>query len=313
MDFDVSEQIDFSDNRSHITLFFNQSPVDLIGESYNQINPNGSYIQESRLSENYSNHGNNNEISFDFFANNEGDNENELDVSKMDIQEKQWIGFFDSSSIENYLPQSTKSTTQNNLKKQKLFKVEIIDDNSDIKAKCKKIYEKLNKIRQYRRDYYFKAFKTKFIKWMINKLNKIKYECNFEVKLQNFKKPNSKKFTSNPKINFNYNKLDQSVKQILILGGEEKENNRQSDNNQLLIQIQKFKCENKNKYNELENFLNINLKEAYYEFYNDEKAYGEMCRDEVMLFYEYGFQLETKFKYSLLEKYGFIKVLEDFH
>ena len=296
MDSDSSEQIDYSYNMLDRSSLFSHHHVDSIDESYNPINLNGSYIQEP-------NHENNNGIS-DYFENNEGDNENELDVIKMDIQ-KNNNDFCDSSSIENNLPRSTKFTTQN--------KAEIIDDNSEIKAKCEKIYEKLKKIRQYRKDYYFKAFKTKFIKWMINKLNKIKSECNFEVKLQNFRKPNSIKFTSNPKINFNYNKLDEKVKQILILGGEEKANNRQSDNKNLLVQIQKFKCENKNKYNELENFLNINLKEAYYEFYNDEKAYGEMCRDEVMLFYEYGFQLETKSKYSLLKKYGFIKVLEDFH
>ena len=38
-----------------------------------------------------------------------------------------------------------------------------------------------------------------------------------------------------------------------------------------------------------------------------------MCRDEMMLFYEYGFQLETKFEYSILKRYGLIEVLEKFH
>ena len=55
------------------------------------------------------------------------------------------------------------------------------------------------------------------------------------------------------------------------------------------------------------------MREAYNEFYEDEKAYNEMCRDEMMLFYEYGFQLETKFEYSILKRYGLIEVLEKFH
>ena len=292
---------------------FNQINLD---ESFDQINPNNSHTLGNPFSQHSFNNGINNEqISIDEILNKEAnnENENEINLSIIKIDEKQWNDFCDTDSLKSYLIKSTSNSTRKKLPKRKLFNVEKVDDNFDIKTKSKQIYEKLYEIKLCRKDSYIKAFKTKFVKWLLNKLNKIKSECKFKTKLQNFNKPNSIKFTSNPKIDFNYNKLDEPIKNILIYGVEEKQKNRQFYNKKLLIQIKNFECENKNKFDELERILNLKLREAYNEFYEDEKAYNEMCRDEMMLFYEYRFQLETKFEYSILKRYGLIEVLEKFH
>ena len=64
----------------------------------------------------------------------------------------------------------------------------------------------------YRKDYYIKRYKTKFVKWLIKKLNNCIKNCEFSIKLFDFKIQDSFSFTSIPKIGYNYNFLSLKIK-----------------------------------------------------------------------------------------------------
>ena len=57
----------------------------------------------------------------------------------------------------------------------------------------------------------------------------------------------------------------------------------------------------------------MTLEQAYEEFYEDDKAYEDLCSDKIILFYDHGLYLETKGEYSVLKKYGFIEIFKQFH
>ena len=194
-----------------------------------------------------------------------------------------------------------------------IFKVEKIKQN--LQEKIQKAFDQLKNTKIYRKDYYFKRFKTKFINWLKVKLNNLKQDCRFFPKLEDFKIPNSLLFTSNPKIDDNYKFLNSNIKELLVLGENIEKKNSQFYNKELIKKVEFFegKSKNKKKYDELISLINMSLKDAYYEFYNDEEAYKDLRDDKMMLFYEYNFRLETKNEYSLLKKYGFVEVLEKCH
>ena len=199
--------------------------------------------------------------------------------------------------------------------KAKIFKIEKIK--VTLEEKIQNAFTKLNGSKMYRKDYYFKKFKTKFISWLKNKLNKIKKNCEFSPKLEDFKIPNSLTFTSNPKVTDNYKFLSLKIKELLIKGENINQKNLQFYNKELIkiIESGEVKCKNNEKYEELISFINMSLKDAYSEFYEDEEAYKNFCNDDIMLYYEYCFKLENKKKndYSILKKYGFIEILEKCH
>ena len=167
----------------------------------------------------------------------------------------------------------------------------------------------------YRKDYYIKRYKTKFVDWLIKKLNNCKKNCEFSIKLFDFKIPDSFSFTSIPKIGYNYNFLSLKIKEILKLGENSENKNSPYWNKELIKIIENYenKCKNKKKYDELISLINNSLKNTYYEFYDDKEAFINLCNDKMMLFYEYHFRKETKNEFSLLKKYGFIEVLEKYH
>ena len=199
--------------------------------------------------------------------------------------------------------------------KAKIFKIEKVK--VTFEEKIQKAFTKLNGSKMYRKDYYFKKFKTKFISWLKNKLNNIKKNCGFSPKLEDFKIPNSLIFTSNPKITENYKFLSLKIKELLIKGENTDQKNLQFYNKELIkiIESGEVKFKNNEKYEELISFINMSLKDAYSGFYEDEEAYKNLCNDDIMLYYEYCFNLENKKKndYSILKKYGFIEVLEKCH
>ena len=212
----------------------------------------------------------------------------------------------------NIIHNSTAYTSKELSKiKKKIFEIEKVT----LQEKIKRAYNKLKDTKMYRKDYYIKRYKTKFVDWLIKKLNNCKKNCEFSIKLFDFKIPDSFSFTSIPKIGCNYNFLSLKIKEILKLGENSENKNSPYWNKELIKIIENYetKCKNKKKYDELISLINNSLKNTYYEFYDDKEAFKNLCNDKMMLFYEYHFQKETKNEFSLLKKYGFIEVLEKYH
>ena len=162
-----------------------------------------------------------------------------------------------------------------------------------------------SKNKKYRKDAYYKHFKVIFGKYLKNRINALKNICFPEFNKNNFASPNYK-YTGNPKEKDNYNFLSYKVKDILTYG--EKKQNRQYNNNLLIkyIEKNKNKAKDKSSYEKLIYLLFQPLEKVIEDFYNDE--IDNINKDKDCLFYDNYFKKATNF--SLLEKYGFLKVVK---
>ena len=165
-----------------------------------------------------------------------------------------------------------------------------------------------NNILIYRKDAYYKHFKAIFAKYIKDKANKQKNICFPHYSKNNFF-PLSYKYTGNPKEKDNYNFLSYTIKELLSFGKDEKIKNRQFNNEILIKYIENNKKSAKDKkvYMELIDFLNITVENELINFYDDEKEKENINKDSRCLFYDKHFKKETGI--SLLDKYGFIKIL----
>lgn len=221
------------------------------------------------------------------------------------------------------------------LSENKLFEIEIIENNksninnkeqinfiTNQKAKKninKKIFllkgneEITNKNNNdnyiYRKDAYYKHFKSIFAKYLKDKANKLKNIC-----FPNFYKNNFfslvYKYTGNPKEKDNYQFLFFKVKDLLIYGRNDIIKNRQYYNSLLIKYIEESKkfAQNETIYQELIRFLNESVETELINFYNDDEQFEIINKDSKCLFYDYHFKKQTGI--SLLEKNGFIQILK---
>ena len=109
----------------------------------------------------------------------------------------------------------------------------------------------------YRKDAYYKHFKSFFAQYIKNKANRLKNIC-FPYFNQNNFFAISYKYTGNPKEKDNLQFLSFSVKDLLSYGKDKKIKNRQYYNEQLIQYIEQNESNSKNNiiYMELNNFLN---------------------------------------------------------
>ena len=151
----------------------------------------------------------------------------------------------------------------------------------------------------YRKDAYYKHFKSLFAKYIKDKANKLKNIC-----LPHFDKNNffaiSYKYTGNPKEKDNLQFLSFSIKDLLSYGKDKKLKNRQYHNELLIKSIEQKELISKDRiiYTELINFLNNN-------FYHENEI---IKNDSKCLFFDKHYKSETN--NSLIEKYGFLKILK---
>ena len=169
-------------------------------------------------------------------------------------------------------------------------------------------YFKNNNKYIYRKDAYYKHFKSIFARYIKDKANKLKNIC-----LPHFNKNNfssiAYKYTGNPKEKDNYLFLSFKVKELLSYGKNEKIKNRQYNNELLINYIEKNESivKNKNMYCELIKFLNDSIENELINFYKNDKEIEFINKDMRCLFFDSHFKKETGI--SLLEKNGFIKIL----
>ena len=188
-----------------------------------------------------------------------------------------------------------------------------INDKNNKKLKFISIKEPKNEINNdnqnnfiYRKDAYYKHFKSLFAKYIKDKANKLKNIC-----FPNFNKNNffaiSYKYTGNPKERDNLQFLSFSIKELLAYGKDKKQKNRQYYNELLIkyIEEKEFSSKDKIMYTELINFLNNSVENELIIFYQENNV---IKNDMRCLFFDEYYKSETNV--SLIEKNGFIKILK---
>jgi len=162
----------------------------------------------------------------------------------------------------------------------------------------------------YRKDAYYKHFKSIFARYIKCKANKLKNCC-----FPNFDKNNfaalAYKYTGNPKEKDNYNFLKFTIKELLILGKNQKIKNRQYNNELLIKYIEKNEeiAKDKITYIELINFLTNTVEDELIKFYRNKTEFESLNKDPKCLFFDKYYRNETGI--SLLETDGFIKILKN--
>ena len=158
----------------------------------------------------------------------------------------------------------------------------------------------------YRKDAYYKHFKSLFAKYIKDKANKLKNIC-----FPHFDKNNffaiSYKYTGNPKEKDNLQFLSFSIKDLLTYGKDKILKNRQYHNELLIKCIEQKESSSKDKiiYTELINFLYNTVENELINFYQENEI---IKNDSRCLFFDERYKSETN--NSLIEKYGFLKILK---
>ena len=140
-------------------------------------------------------------------------------------------------------------------------------------------------------------------------MNILKNRCFPYYNRNNFSTPNNR-YTGNPKEKDNLNFLSFTIKDILIYGKDKEKFNHQYNNEQLInfIEENEERTNDRIAYNEIIHFLNFRLEDVIRQYYDDEKELYKIKNDKKYIFFDKFFQRETGI--SLLEKYGFLKVLK---
>ena len=180
-----------------------------------------------------------------------------------------------------------------------------------------KIFE-INKIFKnngpvYRLDYYKKLFIKNFLKFLLNFGKKLILSCNFG-KIFGYLKlhmPNYKLYAGNPKEKDNRNFLKKTIKEVFMDYDKESEKGtgRQKDNEKLINKIyEKHKFPNSENESNLKDFFEMNIEKGI-EMYYESEEFEKFKNDETNQYYDKMFYNEKKRKFSLLEKNGFIKLV----
>jgi len=105
--------------------------------------------------------------------------------------------------------------------------------------------------------------------------------------------------------------LSFKIKELLILGKDKKNKNRQYNNKILIIFLENNEAKTKDKeaYYELIKFLNESVENELFKFYKNKEEMKNINKDSKCLLFDKYFKNETGI--SLLESNGFIKILKD--
>ena len=158
----------------------------------------------------------------------------------------------------------------------------------------------------YRKDAYYKHFKSLFARYIKDKANKLKNICFPHFDKNNFFAISSK-YTGNPKEKDNLLFLSFSIKDLLTYGKDNNIKNRQYHNELLIKCIEQKESSSKDKiiYTELIKFLYNTAENELINFYHENEI---IKNDSRCLFFDKRYKSETN--NSLIEKYGFLKILK---
>ena len=165
----------------------------------------------------------------------------------------------------------------------------------------------------YRYDYYIKAFKANFLEYLVNLSNELFEKCKFGKNFKKFHMTNNEKYQGNAKEPDNKNFVKLKFKEVLIDYYENsKEGISGQKENQITLnkiyQIKEFP------YNEpqrkLQIILEMDIKECLSLYYESEH-FQEFKNRRIIKFYDSYFCKERKRNFSLLEKDGFINLVNE--
>ena len=160
----------------------------------------------------------------------------------------------------------------------------------------------------YRKDAYYKHFKSIFARYVKDKANILKNICFPHFCKNNFF-PLSYKYTGNTKEADNHKFLFFKIKDILSYGKDEQIKNRQYNNELLIRYIEENErvARDKEVYIDLINFLNNSVENELITYYNNKSEYENLKNDDKCKEFDKSFLSETGV--SLLERNGFIRIL----
>lgn len=165
----------------------------------------------------------------------------------------------------------------------------------------------------YRYDYYIKAFKANFLEYLVKLSNKLFEKCEFGKNFKKFHMTNNEKYQGNAKEQDNKNFVKLKFKEVLIDYYENsKEGISGQKENQITLnkiyQIKEFP------YNEpqrkLKIILEMDIKECLSLYYESD-YFQEFKNKRIIKFYDSYFCKERKRNFSLLEKDGFINLVNE--
>lgn len=199
------------------------------------------------------------------------------------------------NTITNFNPINI---AKENLPKNKIFEIN-------------KIYKNNEPV--YRLDYYKKLFIKNFLSYLLNYGKKLILSCNFG-KIFGYLKlhmPNYKLYAGNPKEKDNRNFLKKTIKEVFMDYDKtsEKGTGRQKDNEKLINKIyEKYQFPNSENEKKLKSFFEMNIDKGI-ELYYESEEFQKFKNNETNQYYDKMFFNEKNRKFSLLEKNGFIKLV----
>jgi len=163
----------------------------------------------------------------------------------------------------------------------------------------------------YRLDYYKKLFITNYLNYLTDKGKTLIKNCHFRFKNIKLHMPNYKLYGGNPKEKDNKEFLKKSIKQVFMDYDKTKDkgNSRQKDNEILINQIYKINnFPSSNEEIKLNEFFNMDIESGIKQYYKSEE-FQKLKEDETAQYFDQMFYLEKNRKFSLLDNFGFIRLV----
>lgn len=224
---------------------------------------------------------------------------------------KPFCSFFEQSENSEYdlfinpspIMENSETETQNQ-KIEEILELEIFKQN--INKKPKFISKKGHK--EKRIDYLIKKIKVFSSQKMTNYGNYLIEKCFENEKKVHLNKPNSKEYTSIPKVDRNRDWLNLKIEEIFTLGKDSKNGSHQKSNLETIKKIKKLidESEISEKIQKLKDFLEMTLEDFYtYIFYDEAGGFKEFFDEKDIIVLDQEFKNQKG--YSLLEKNALIK------
>ena len=172
----------------------------------------------------------------------------------------------------------------------------------------KKLFDSKQKIY---RHYYIKKFKVEcFSNYLTQNLNDLLKACSFpkNLKLNKIYMPNNKAFTSVANMKLNQAFLPMRIKDIFSMENGNGQYQKKNASIFTMILNEKELASKKKEYEELVDCLNMTVEDAIKKFYFSEEFEHFRLNHEIK---EYDESFKKEKKFSLLENFGFLKLIKN--
>ena len=183
------------------------------------------------------------------------------------------------------------------------FNIQQEDNSNSEDNKSSQLFNVKCTEKRIRIDYLIKNLKVCSSKCLMNYINYLIYN-NFpknEFSKLKINKPSTKFYTSVIKISANFQFLKMPIKNLLTMGKDDINGTRQKKNAIVIPKIEKI--------SEIKEFLEMTLQNFYEGIFFDSKEFKEFCENERNILLDEEFKRENG--YSLKEKYGYLKYIND--